>query len=326
VRHGRGIAAGARLALAGLVAIVATSAPADETGRPNADDFPVGTLRNVVRTTSAPEEGEAVIGIAEAPGLRAVVRLTGTRRPLSRPTKQVLAAFVAAAGDANEARARTFVAQFREEIEVEEVGRRYWVPMQRTLDESFRQEVGPTQEFTLACRYVGIAMPGPHPVCAMVGYYFQPWMRPERTSCFASELAGVAIGAPIDEAERKLAAVHGEPVGRPRNGAQRLATFSLDAERSAAIVLADAGLGHHERVYSVQISGPPASALPVAKGLALGDPPEKVEAALGAPLRKIELEGGVMRWEFEDSPCTVAFHGGALVAAFVSDDPNYFAD
>lgn len=320
----RGIASGVRIALAGL-ALVALPA-AGEDARPDADDFPVGTLRNVVRATSAPEEGDAVIGIAEAPGLRAVVTLTGTRRPLSRPTRRVLSAFVTAAGPQNEARARTFVAQFREEIEVEEAGRRYWVPMQRTLDESFRQEVGPSQEFTLACRYVGIAMPGPHPVCALVGYYFQPWIRPERTTCFASELAGVAIGAPIDEASRRLVAAHGEPVGQPRNGAQRIATYALDSGKTSVLVVADAGLGHHERVYSVQISGPPASALPVAKGLALGDPPEKVEAALGAPARKIELEGGVMRWEFARSPCTVAFHGGALVAAFVSDDPNYFAD
>lgn len=313
-------------ALAGLLALAATSTPADEAPRPTGDDFPVGTLRNLVRATLAPEEGEAVIGIAEAPGLSAVVRLTGTRRALSRPTKQVLGAFIEAAGPANEARARTFVAQFRDEIEVEEAGRRYWVPMQRTLDAGFRQEVGPSQEFTLACRYVGIAMPGPHAVCAMVGYYFQPWMRAERASCFANELAGVAIGEPLGDAERRLAALHGEPVGRPRSGAQRLATFALDAERSSVIVLADAGLGHHTRVYSVQISGPPASALPVAKGLALGDSPEKVESALGAPLRKVELEGGVMRWEFKGSPCTVAFHGNALVAAFVSDDPNYFAD
>jgi len=324
VTRSRGIASDARRALAALL-LVATPAAADA-ARPKADDFPLGTVRNVVRATAAPEDGEAAIGIAEAPGLRAVVRLTGTRRPLSHKTKRVLSAFVTAAGEANEARARTFVAQFREEIEVEEEGRRYWVPIQRGLDEGFQQEVGPTQEFTLACRYVGIAMPGPHPVCAMVGYYFRPWQRPERASCFARELAGVVIGARIDETERRLAAVHGAPLERPRNGAQRLATFALDPQRTSALLVADAGLGHHTHVYSVQLTGPPASALPVAKGLVLGDPPAKVEAALGAPARKVELAGGVMRWEFDGSPCTVAFHQGALVAAFVSDDPNYFAD
>ncbi|HVP31151.1 MAG TPA: hypothetical protein VMW35_18530 [Myxococcota bacterium] len=318
-----GRAARARVAL--FVALcVAAGARAGE--RPTAADFPLGTLRNVVRATAAPEEGDAVVPIAAAPGLRTVVRYTGTQRSVSRPARRVLSAFVSAAGPANEARARTFVAEFRDEIEVEEEGRRYWVPIQRGLDTGFHQEVGPNQEFTLACRYLGVTMPGPHPVCVMVGYFFQSPQRPARASCFARELGGVAIGAPLDETTSQLEAAHGPPVARPQNGAQRLATFALDADRSALLIVADAGLGHHQRVYSVQVSGPAASALPLTKELALGDPAAKVEAALGKPTRTVELPGEIQRWEWDGSPCSVAFQDGALTAAFVSDDPNYFAE
>jgi hypothetical protein len=212
---------------------------------------------------------------------------------------------------------------YRRELRVEERGHEHWIPFQEPTMEHLLAHACDLPEITVRVRYLGVHRDLGR-VYIGIGYDGGDVQRPDPMTCFADNLHGVRIGEPLDGVRARMTERYGTEHRPPPRGSVRYFAWAADPEHQTTLVVAGAGEGPAARVFSVQVSGPPNSGLELPGGLRLGDPPEKIEHALGAPDAERDTGDGYRMLSYSGSPCSVELKDGILASVLIMVDPNEF--
>jgi hypothetical protein len=303
-----------RAVLAGLYLMMSAAAFAFDAG-----EFEPATLKNFQRQQPAATRGREWIFDAAMPGLAVGFRYTGTVRPIPGPRAKQIEEV------GQSLRKPEFAALYTREIAVIEQGRTFWLPVQSEVLSHLSKEAKPGHEFTAYLRYLGASLEAGGRLYLLIDFDANPPKALPRDICFSKQLFGITVGQPLAPVLKKMESSHGGP-RLMRRGQQNLHVFLIDLESQTYVVVADAGEGYRDRVFSVQLTGSPDARAAVFKTLRFGAPSSEVFGILGKPTRMVDSGEGYTKLELPGSTCSVELRNGGLASILIADDPNYFAE
>ncbi len=312
--------------------------PASGTGVAAAEmghEFLPSTLKYFQRNLGAEEvagPGEnSFVMDARTPGLSVVARFTGRVREIGARKLEVLRAAMTGLGR------KPFSELYKREIEVDEQGRKRWIPVQDKLCDELIRDVRTGGLVGMDIRYLGSYSPGvpennsaevsPEFVFVMINFRDDAMAQIQKSTCFADHLLGVSPGNLFDAAAGRLRKSYGDPIfAAKRDDERRYEAYVVDGERHTVMTIADGGPQYPGRVHTVQLSGDKNPQIELANGLHLGDNLSKVETQLGKPKRTFAAGDGYMQWDFENSPCSIEIKDDVLASVLLAVDPYYFQE
>jgi len=281
--------------------------------------FHPATFKNFQRQQPAAAEGRDFILDAALPALAVGVKYTGAVRPIAAPRVEQIARV------GKSLHKPEFTTLYRKEIEVIEQGRSYWLPIQQDVLAELAKLLNPGQEFTVFVRYTGASIPIAGPLYLLIDFDAGPPTPLPRDTCFSRQLFGIGLGQPLAAVLGSLKGKYGEP-HVIRRGQQNLYVFLVALESQSYAVVADAGEGYRDKVFSVQLTGQPGRNQAVFKTLRFGAPSSEVESLLGKPVETVSSGEGYMRLVLPRSTCSVELKNGVFASILIADDPNYFQE
>jgi hypothetical protein len=179
-------------------------------------------------------------------------------------------------------------------------------------------------KFETNLRYLGSSARAGY-IFAMIGFHVGGAQEPSRSETIRTELAGVSIGDRMAKTSTLLKKRYGDPFSSGMMGYAEYHAYLLDKRYETQLIIRDAGEGFHDRVYSIQVAGPPNPEFELYKGLYLGDSPSKIRAVLGDYTEAPSADGYIML-NFSSPRYSVELLDGKLASFMITDDPYYFAD
>jgi hypothetical protein len=280
-------------------------------------DFSLTTFKGFERNQIAPESVQGYNIDAARPGLAVVVSHECAVREIPEDKRLFLQ------GLGKVFNKPDILSMYRRELRVMERDREYWIPFQEPTIDQLLGTACEIPEISIRVRYMGVHRELGR-IYLGIGFDGRKMERPDRMSCLANELHGVSIGEPLGAVRKRLTELYGVEHAVPQRGEIRHYAYGVDSKHRTTMIIGDAGDGPRERVFSVQISGPPNPVLELPAGLHLGDSPEKIAAAFGTPEATVNSGDGFQMLKYANSPCSVEIKDGVLASVLIMGDPNYF--
>lgn len=281
--------------------------------------FETTTFRNFERNRPSRESVRGFEVDASRPGLSLVVFQSCEVRALSEEKKAFLGRLGIVFGKPE------VFALYSRELRIEERGVGRWVPFQDDTIDHLLQGSCEMSEIGITVRYLAVHSEFGR-IYAGIGYSRTGLVRATPASCFATELLGVKIGTSLQDARGRLENKYGHETQVPQGGERRMWAYGVDSEHQTTLIIGDSGNGPRQKVYSVQVWGPPNPDLELPRGLRLGQTSSTVHDLLGAPASTKNTPDGFEILLFEGSPCSVELRDGVLASVMVLGDPNYFEE
>jgi hypothetical protein len=285
----------------------------------DASDFLPITLKNFQSDQKLGVPGRDWLLDTAMPGLAVVVQFTGLAQKLDEVRTEYIQHF---------ARSRPpspFWSLYKNQIEVVEQGRRYWLPIQDEVLPHLRAEVPPGQLFTAYVRYLGMSPRSRDRQYLLIDFTPEKKTPPARQSCFAAALLGVSLDRPLPATLQELTAKYGKPYLHEQ-GTRVYHLFAADPAARTQLIVAAAGAEYQSYVYSVQVTGPVNPRWDLHQGLRLGSSPAQVKRVLGRPASTQDTGSGYTRWNYPNSSCSIEIREGVLASMLITEDPNYFSE
>jgi hypothetical protein len=304
--------------LAAAIFFLATAAFADTAQNSDDEQFPLTTLKAFLRHSETAKAENAYIYDPRLPGLKVIVEYAGKTKPIREDAAEFLRMGF-------KTRNAEHMAQvYHYEVLVLEQKRKYWLPIQDELLGFFKDELKKGKKFETKLRYLGSGGKTGH-TFAMIGFHATDAQELPRSEAISTELAQVAIGDKMAKTIKKLTRRHGEPFHTGSVGYSRVYAYLLDKRYQTQLIVRDAGEGFHDKVYSIQVAGPPNPEFELYKGLHLGDPPSKIKEVMG-DYTETPSTDGYIRLNFANPRHSVELKNGVLASFMINDDPYYFAE
>jgi hypothetical protein len=288
----------------------------------NLSEFELTTFKSFQRSYEiATTPGDHVADVTPE-ALAVVVEFTGQARLMRSTRKEFIALLAKVGKDSNMGKLPKI---YHTEIQVSEQNHTYWLPIQDLVFEAFSKEVAPHQEFTAYVRCFG-SLGGEGCFYLLMDYRPDVRERVPHSAALLNVLGGVKLGTSMAQAIKTLSARLGPSFQKGEQEKAHYEAYALDPDHGTSLVITDAGGLYHDKVFSIQVSGPPNPAVDLYKSLHLGDSLSVVEKVLGRSAGSHDAGDGYTHFSYENPRYSVELKNGVLASFLISADPNYFPE